>query len=214
MKSYGAYLFDCDGTLIDTTELIYQCFLFSCKKFGNLEVKREEVFSNIGIPLQNQLLHFLGPVSEEKLSEIIKAHMDYQLKIFKNYLSLFPHVAETLSQFKNKGKKLGVVTSRKTFTLNLYFKHTGILHFFDILITPESTEKHKPDPEPALEALKRLLCSAEETLFIGDSVYDMECGERAGMDTAFVTWSKIDPDSLSTTPTYFIDEMKELLITE
>ena len=132
MKSYSAYLFDCDGTLIDTTELIYQCFLYSCKKYGDLEVTRDEVFANIGIPMRNQLVHFLGPVSEEKLSEITKAHMDYQLKIYKDYLDLFPGVAETLSQLKNKGKKLGVVTSRKTFTLNLYFKHTGILQFFDI----------------------------------------------------------------------------------
>ena len=211
MKQYKAYLFDCDGTLIDTTELIYQCFLYSCKKYGDLEVKREEVFSNIGIPLRNQLVHFLGPLSEDKLSEITKAHMDYQLKIYKDYLDLFPEVAETLSQLKDNEKKLGIVTSRKTFTLNLYFKHTGILHYFDTLITPELTEKHKPEPEPAIEALKRLSCSAEETVFVGDSIYDIECGVKAGMDTAFVTWSRIDPKSLSIKPTFIINKMNELL---
>ena len=211
MKSYTAYLFDCDGTLIDTTELIYQCFVYSCKKYGDLEVTREEVFANIGIPLRNQLVHFLGPASDEKLSEITKAHMDYQLKIYEDYLGLFPGVTETLSQLKANEKKLGVVTSRKTFTLNLYFKHTGILQFFDTLITPELTEKHKPSPEPALEALKRLSCSAEETLFVGDSIYDIECGVKAGMDTAFVTWSRIDPDSLTIKPAYIINEMNELL---
>lgn len=211
MKSYSAYLFDCDGTLIDTTELIYQCFLYSCKKYGDLEVKREDVFSNIGILLRNQLIHFLGPLSEENLSEITKAHMDYQLKIYKDYLHLFPEVAETLSQLKDNGKKLAVVTSRKTFTLNLYLKHTGILQYFDTLITPELTDKHKPDPEPALEALKQLSCPAEETLFVGDSIYDIECGAGTGMDTAFVTWSRINPDSLSIKPTFIINEMKELL---
>lgn len=211
MKQYTAYLFDCDGTLIDTTELIYQCFVHSCKKFGNIHVTREQVFANIGIPLRNQLEHFLGPLFDEKASEITKAHMDYQLKIYKNYLQLFPGASETLSQLKDKGKKLAVVTSRKTRTLTLYFKQLGIYQFFNVFITPELTEKHKPDPEPALEALKQLQCSAEETLFVGDSIYDIECGVKARMDTAFVTWSRIDPELLSIKPTYIISEMKELL---
>lgn len=212
MKLYKAYLFDGDGTLYDTAEMIYQCFLYSCRKFGNIEVKREDVFANIGIPLRPQLEHFLGPLTDKKAAEILEAHMAYQLTIYKDYLHLFPSVAETLAQLKQKGKKLGVVTSRKIKTLTLYLETTGIKHLFDVLITPEVTQKHKPDPEPALAALNKLQCAASETLFAGDAVYDIECGTKAGVDTAFVDWSHIPRSSLSIQPTYFIHTMSELLV--
>ncbi len=211
MKQYTAYLFDGDGTLYDTAEMIYQCFSYSCKKFGNIDVKREEVFSNIGIPLLPQLEHFLGPFSDEKAAEVITAHMEYQSKIYKDYLKLFPGVAETLKQLKKNGKKLGIVTSRKTKTLTLYLEITEIKDLFDVLITPESTRRHKPEPEPAHAALEELDCDASETLFIGDSVYDIACGAGAGTDTAFVSWSYIPISSLTVQPTYIINEMGELL---
>lgn len=210
MKHYNAYLFDADGTLFDTTELIYQCFLYTCKKFGNIDVSRREVFSNIGIPLRPQLEHFLGKLSNEKEEEVVKAHMDFQLSIYKDHLRLFPQVKEILTQLKENDKKMAVVTSRKIFTLTLYLKQTDIYNFFDTLITPELTEKHKPEPEPALEALKQLSCVPSETLFVGDAVFDIECGQRAGTDTAFVTWSQTDVSSLSVKPTYIIDSMDEL----
>ena len=121
MEQYKAYLFDCDGTLIDTTELIYQCFVYSCRKFGNISVTRDQVFANIGIPLRTQLQQFLDPLSDEKASEITSAHMEFQLSIYNDHLQLFPGISETLSQLKDKGKKLAVVTSRKTHTLSLFF---------------------------------------------------------------------------------------------
>ncbi len=212
MKQYAAYLFDGDGTLYDTAEMIYQCFSYSCKKFGNIEVAREAVFSNIGLPLRPQLEHFLGPLSDDRATEILKAHMAYQLTIYRDHVFLFPGVAETLARLKNNDKKLAVVTSRRTKTLTLYLKHTAIYHLFDAFITPESTEKHKPDPQPALEALRQLDCSAAETLFVGDAVFDIACGSKAGTDTAFVAWSHIPITSLPMKPTYILNGMGELAV--
>lgn len=211
MKPYSAYLFDGDGTLLDTAEMIYKCFVYTCKKYADLDITREQVFSNIGIPLRPQIESFLGPLSDEKADEIKKVHMEYQLSIYKDYMRLFPGVAETLSQLKNKGEKLAVVTSRRRYTLGLYLNYTGIFHFFDALITPESTVRHKPEPEPALEAAKQLQCSVTETLFVGDSTFDIECGAKAGMDTAFVAWSHINTSSMTIQPMYIIKNMTELI---
>ncbi len=211
MKSYQAYLFDADGTLFDTTEMIYLCFEYTCKKYANLQVKRGQVFSNIGIPLRKQLEIFLGPQSDEKASEIQKTHMEFQLSIYKKHLRLFPGVANVLSQLKNAGKKLAIVTSRRKKTLTLYLKHTNIFNFFNVFITPESTEKHKPDAEPALEALKQLHCKATETLFIGDAIFDIKSGEKAGIDTALILWSKKDISSFKTKPTYILKNLNTLV---
>lgn len=210
MKSYSAYLFDADGTLFDTTEMIYQCFLFTCAKYGNPNVTREQVFANIGIPLKPQLEHFLGPLSSSLEVDVIKTHMDYQLSIYKDFLRLFPGTAETLKRLKSMNKRLAVVTSRKMYTLQLYLEHTHIAVYFDVLVTPESTQNHKPHPEPALQAVKMLHCPVKESLFIGDAVFDMECGSCAGMDTAFVIWSKNTLSSLTQKPTYCLQTMSEL----
>lgn len=211
MKRYAAYLFDGDGTLYDTAEMIYKCFLYTCKEFGGITVNRRDVFANIGIPLQPQLEHFLGPLSDQQAEKVTRAHMEYQMTLYKDCVKLFPAVASTLEYLKKRGSRLAVVTSRKHFTLKLYLEHTGIYQLFDILISPEDTLRHKPDPEPAEEALRRLGCQAHETLFIGDSEFDIACGAHAGTDTAFVAWSTIPSSQLPIQPTYIISTMEELI---
>lgn len=210
MKQYKAYLFDLDGTLTDTAEMIYRCFVQSCRKFGGMDISRELVFGHIGLPLRKQFEAYLGSLSDERAEEIMRSHMSYQLSIYKDFLKIFPGVAEGLEMLKRKGRLLGVVTSRRQETLSLYLKHLGIHHYFDVLVTPEMTEKHKPDPEPALKATGLLGCVSSEALFIGDAVYDIQCGSSAGMDTAFVSWSRNEASALSVKPDYIIDDLREL----
>jgi pyrophosphatase PpaX len=92
-------------------------------------------------------------------------------------------------------------------------KATGIWDFFDVIITPESTSKHKPDPEPVLAALKELACSSADALMIGDTSFDISCGAGAMVDTALVSWSMHDPATLPIQPTYIISDLSDLLKT-
>lgn len=210
MKNYKAYLFDIDGTLIDTAELIYQCFKFSCKKFKNVDVKRETVLAHIGMTLRAQLETYVGTLTDKEATEIEVAHMDYQKTIYQDYLRLFPQVSETLQELKHRGSKVAAVTSRKRYSVEKYLKLLKIYDYFDLLITPESTNKHKPDPEPARVALEQLGVCGGESLFIGDTEYDIRCGASAGTDTAYVTWSNSElPKTVSST--YKIDKIDSLL---
>jgi pyrophosphatase PpaX len=210
MKSYEYYLFDADGTLIDTTELIYQCFRYSCKKFGGFDIERERVVGNIGLPLRAQLEVYLGQLSDERAAEVQDAHMKYQMTIYSDHLRLFDTVKTGLDLLKSLKKTLAVVTSRRMKSLELYLNETGIREYFDVLVTPEMTEKHKPDPAPAQKALELLDAQAHESLFIGDAEFDIACGKGAGTDTAFVTWSNNKRSELKTMPTWFIDSLEQL----
>jgi pyrophosphatase PpaX len=211
MKSYTAYLFDGDGTLLDTTEMIYQCFSYTCKKSAGVSVTREQVFSHVGLPLRPQLEHLLGVLPDDTAEEVMRLHMDYQLSIYTEYLCLFPGVAESLDRLKKAGKKIAMVTSRRMHSLVLYLKHTHIHEYFDVIITPESTRRHKPEAEPALEAMRQLGVRPHESLFVGDAVFDIACGHAAGIDTAFVTWSRIGPKTITPQPTYLIASMDALV---
>ncbi len=210
MKDYACYLFDLDGTLIDTAELIYQCFKYSCRMFGNSEVGRDAVIRHIGLPLRRQLEVHLGPLTDGRAEEIMGAHMEYQLSIYKRYLRAFPTVAEGLAALKRRGKKLGVVTSRRQRTLHLYLGETGLEDSFDVFVSPEMTLRHKPDPEPVLKALELLNCPRGQALLVGDSGFDIECGANAGVDTAFVSWSHTPESSLAIRPTQVIDDVRSL----
>jgi pyrophosphatase PpaX len=211
MKSYDTYLFDADGTLIDTAELIFQSFLYTCKKYGDFTIDKSRVISGIGQPLAQQIQEYLGRLSETELATVLEDYRDYQLDIYGDHLSIFPEVQETLTTLKQNGKQMAVVTSRKMDTAELYLKTCNLFDLFNVIITPESTSKHKPHPEPALKALEAIDGKAGNALFIGDAYFDIECGQKAGTDTAFVSWSLNDPDTIKPAPTYVIQKMSDLL---
>ncbi len=211
MREYDIYLFDADGTITDTAELIYQCFRHSCSTYRGVTVERADVWASIGMPLRPQMEKFLGALTDAEYHEVSEIHMTYQFAHFTEYLTIFDGMKELIAELKERGKKLAVVTSRRKESLDRYLKHVGVLHYFDECITPEDTELHKPDPTPVLEALSRFEAKPEDAIFIGDAQFDVEAGQRAGCDTAFVTWSKVDVSVCPTPPTYLIANTTELL---
>lgn len=210
MKKYNTYLFDVDGTLIDTAELIYQCFRFSCKTYADYEVSRDEVMINIGLPFRKQLETYIGAVSDERHDEIFNGHMAYQKKNYGTYLRVFPNVKALLDKLRSENKNIGIVTSRKRDTLDLYLREMGLYDYFTHIISPEDTIKHKPSPEPINEALKRFNEVPEKTVYIGDSIYDIESGTRAGCDTVFVSWSAVKANQCHIAPTYVVSDALEI----
>ncbi len=210
MKEYKTYLFDVDGTLIDTAELIYQCFLFSCNKFANITVERDLVMNNIGLPFRPQLETYIGKQTDEQVSVIFEAHIGYQKEVYSQYLKLFDGIEELLEKLKSAGKNIGIVTSRKRDTLDMYLKDMGIYHFFDVIISPEDTQKHKPSPEPVQAALAKYSEDPDNAIYVGDSVFDIESGHTAGCETAFVEWSAVHHTKCHVKPTYVISSPKDL----
>jgi len=212
MKDYTYYLFDADGTLFDTTELICQCFTYSLEKYGNMKKPKEELIKSIGMTLRSQFELHLGPLSNEWYDEIQQEHMRFQLSIYKDYLGAFPGVKQGLEILKKRNKRLAIVTSRKINSLSIFLKETEIFDYFEVIITPDETEKHKPEPEPALKAMSILGATNKQSVFIGDSLFDIQCGTNAGIDTAFVTYSKTKSDQLAVKPTYLINSFEDLCV--
>jgi len=209
MKQYKTYLFDADGTLFDTADLVVHCFQYVAMKHCSLDLSRELILSGYGLPLRGQLMERLGQDADIDL--ILDDFISYQVGILDENVSLFPGVSETLAALKDQGSKLAIVTSRKRYTTGRILELTGTKHFFDTVVNPEDTTRHKPEAEPALLALSRLGAGSGDSLFVGDSQFDISCGQNAGMETAFVSWSHQDPQNLPVQPTWKIDRMQDLL---
>jgi pyrophosphatase PpaX len=199
-----------DGTLMDTSELIYRSFLHTLDVYHIPRPTRNEITAGIGIPLKAQFEQFTGHLTESEFLRVYETYNTYQKKLTPRYLTVFPGVTSLLATLKGRGKKLGIVTSRKRVSLEGFLVLKGLNAFFNARVTPESTLRHKPYPEPVLKALEELAAERRETLFVGDSVWDIESGRAAGVDTAFVAWGNTDPASLTVKPTYIVREAHEL----
>ncbi len=210
MKSYDSYLFDADGTLFDTVNLICTCFEYVAEKYADKIMDRTAIIEGIGLPLRSQLITHLGPELDHDL--ILDDYLQYQLSIMEDCIQPFPHVVETLEALKLAGKKLAIVTSRRRFSLEKILDSTDTAKYFDVLVTPEDTIKHKPDAEPALKAMSLLGADKTSTVFTGDALYDICSGASAGIDTVFVNWSHAALSSLPVSPTWTIDSLQELTI--
>ncbi|MBT4288802.1 MAG: HAD-IA family hydrolase [Deltaproteobacteria bacterium] len=212
MKDYNSYFFDIDGTLIDTTGIIYKSCQKVCLKHAGFDPEFGFIASLTGLPLDRVIGNCLDGKCDYDMEQAIRDYKEYQSLIYKDYLKVFPHVNHVLGQLKSRGKKIAAVTSRRLESLKPYLTFTDSLQYFEVLVTPEMTTHHKPHPMPAIKAIDLLKTTPDQCLFIGDSIFDIQCGQKAGTDTAFVDWSFSNIDKLDEGPTYIISDMKELLV--
>lgn len=212
MKEYQTYLFDLDGTLISTINLIVKCFQFSLKKYLKVDVSRNAIIQKIGLPLEKQFMVFIemhgGKVEDFDLQEMAKVHMEYQLSIWKQHVSTYDCALPLLQLLKKRKKKTAIVTSRLIKTASLYLEHVGLKDYFDCVITPENTLKHKPYPEPIFEALKSIGGKADSAVMIGDAEFDIAAAHAAKVDNV---WVKHDSQfTISPQPTYIVKDLLEI----
>jgi haloacid dehalogenase superfamily, subfamily IA, variant 1 with third motif having Dx(3-4)D or Dx(3-4)E len=212
MKEYVAYMFDADGTIIDTRELIYQSFLHMTKTLGLPDPDRVLVDSLIGLPMPPQLVKLIGPGKPQSAyDEGYAIYSEFHMDKYRDYLGVFPGVKEGLAKLQGLGKKLAVVSSRKGRTLIPFLEAMDIAKFFPVIVSATETEKHKPDPEPALLALKLLEVSAAESVFVGDAIFDMQCAKGANMETAYVEWGGMDYRDWPVQPDFVARTFADLL---
>lgn len=212
MKEYDAYLFDADGTLIDTRELIYRSFVHMTETMRLPVPGRAAVDALIGLPMGPQLERFIGPDRDGRLyAEGHEIYHDFHMTQFHRYLGVFPGVREGLAALRDMNKKLIVVSSRNRKTLVPFMEALEISGFFPTVISADDCEKHKPHPEPALRGLEAADADAGASVFIGDAEFDMCCGKGAGLDVAYVLWGGMDYANWPVKPDFVAETFADLL---
>lgn len=207
-KCFRGFLFDLDGTLVDTTELIARSFRHAYSEvFG--EIKPDEVLmANVGQPLMKQM-ELLGG---DRAQELYDTYRVFNHAKHDEYIRAYPGIEELLVELKARGAKLAVVTSKSRSTMEMAFRSIHIDHYFDTLIATDDTDNHKPHPQPLLLAMSRLDLTPEECVYIGDSPFDIQAGQAAGMATAAVGWGMFAPVRLKELePDFYFEEPDAIL---
>lgn len=208
MSNITTLLFDLDGTLIDTNELIIATYLHTLEKYYPNKYKREDV-----LPFMGPTLHeAFSTVDPDRVEEMILEYRTYNLANHDLLVKEFPNVLETIGTLKEKGYKLGVVTTKRHDTSLKGLRLMKLEQYFDVVVAMDHVTKVKPDPEPILKALVQLNSQPEETIMVGDNFHDILAGKNAGTKTAGVAWTIKGRDYLAKyEPDYMLENMVDLL---
>ncbi len=180
---YTHIIFDVDGTLINTEQALLcslQDTLFELK--GERPALNDLKFS-FGIPGEETFKR-LGINNSEEANRIWYHH-------FANYyasVGLFPGIETLIKDLHSKGYRLGIVTSRNRFEFGNDFPRFGLAEYFETVICAGDSGHSKPHPAPMLKYLETARIKSSEALYIGDTVYDMQCASGAGVDFGLALW--------------------------
>ena len=190
-----AALFDFDGTLVDTTEMIYQGMRHAASTvLGREDIPRATLLANVGQPLPRQM-ELIDAGRAELLLEAYRYHHE------ENHDALiraFPDVAQDLSRLQDAGITVAVVTSKRRTSVEMALNNFPDLRdVVDRFVTMEDTQEHKPHPEPLWRGLELVGdVPKEEAAYVGDSPFDVEAARAAGLTSVAVSWGAFSEDRL------------------
>ncbi|MDD2971860.1 MAG: HAD family hydrolase [Lachnospiraceae bacterium] len=203
---YKAILFDIDGTLLDTEQKVIISLQHALLRMTNTFYPEESLYSCLGLPGKDGLRK-LG-IAPEKIDYVHSAWEEYD-KDYPVPSQLFQGIKELLILLKASHIKLGIVTSQTHLEYAYTFRDYTIAKIFDFCICSDDTEHPKPSPDPLLRVMKQFSYTPDELLYIGDTIYDLQCACTAGVDFALALWGAHDPDN--TPAEYRLTHPRDLL---
>ena len=207
-KKYDVILFDMDGTLIDTDELIAQTFFCLYDKYNNgKRATREEMVYFSGPPISETLAKEFPQINQE---ELFQEFHDISWRLYPQYLKSFPFVKDALIELKKDHYRLGIVTNKMHGTTQYCLELLNMNNIFDVVIGIDDVNLPKPHSEGIFKAMD-ILNQPEKVkvLYIGDNGSDFLTSQNAGIDCGLITWG---PRALNSSlkPKYFVKSFRYL----
>lgn len=204
-----AVLFDLDGTLIDSIELILRSARHAFRDRRGHVPDDSEWRTLIGMPLDASFRRYA--TDDADVAALLAKYREYQMANHDTLVKCYDEVVETVDFIRASGHPVAIVTSKTTTMTRRGLDVSGLGNHFDTIIGCDVCERHKPDPQPVQIALDRLGYQPDEAVFVGDSVYDMLAGNAAGVTTIAALWGPFTRDDLvASQPSYFLERIRDL----
>jgi pyrophosphatase PpaX len=226
MKQTQAILFDLDGTLIDTTDLILCCFAHSWQTVCGIRHSREHIVATFGIPLRVAMQRLLATspphsrslrdvsvaTSDEIVEQLLSTYRAFNAANHDGLARRFDQTEQVVSTLRSRGYAIGLVTSKSRELAIRGLQLCGLEGLIDEAVYMEDTLKHKPDPDPIFAALERLKVKSQEAVYIGDSFHDIVAGRAAGVKTIAAAWGPMPRAELERQrPDLMVESITDLL---
>ena len=202
------FLFDLDGTLIDSIELILESYRHTMQVHRGTQPPDSTWMAGLGTPLWVQFRDFSS--DETEIKAMVETYRAYNLAHHDAMVRPYDGVVDAVRALHARGK-LGLVTSKLRSGAVRGIRLVQIEDCFDVIVGADDVTHPKPHPEPVLKALAALGVAPESAVYIGDSRHDIECGRAAGVKTAAVLWGPFDRDHLADLePDYWLEQPADL----
>ena len=180
---YTHIVFDIDGTLLDTEYAVLHSLQDTLKVMKHISIPISDLTFCLGITGMNALEILNIPDKETVLSQWEK-----NLSCYQDTIRIFPGITRLLDDLSARGYQLGIITSKTKKELEEDFCPFGIRDYFRHIICADDTAEHKPFPAPIQKYMEISGTSPSQLLYIGDTEYDKECSDGAGVDFALAVW--------------------------
>ena len=178
------FVFDIDGTLIDSSKVDQQALRQMLAEFGYHFTYEELIFS-FGMPGRRALAELGVPPDQ---IEPMMARWEALAYERLDEIPMYDGIAEVVHTLRDAGCPCGIVTSRTRLQLTQGIEPLGFTPWFNTIVCADEVEHPKPAPDALLECLRRLDCAPEDAVYIGDSAYDMQCARSAGVTSVLALW--------------------------
>jgi HAD superfamily hydrolase (TIGR01549 family) len=186
LRLFDGIIFDVDGTLAETHELIFASFNHVAEKYLNKRLTNEEIVA------------LFGPTEDVILKEWMKDDYDSARKDYYNFYEtnhpemaeIFPGLSEAIHFIKSKKIPLGIFTGKGRDSATITLKSIGIYDQFDMILSGDDVDEHKPSPEGIIKFIQQYGLQPDRVLMIGDAIHDVMASESAGVRCALVLWDE------------------------
>ena len=201
--------FDLDGTLVDSHKTIYNTTIKSLKDLNILNNIDEEIFrEKIGMHFVDIFEDMNIPVND--FEEFIQVYKNNYF-LFIDDSELYPDVSNVLSYFSQRGFRISLLTTKAQDQAEKILKHFTLSDYFNLIMGRRNGIAHKPSPEPLLLICKELEIDPIESLIVGDTEMDIQCGQNANVKTcAIIHGYRTEESILLHKPDYIVEDLNDL----
>lgn len=200
-------IFDLDGTLIDTVELIRRSFRHATEAVLGEALPDEVTMANVGQPLTAQFMD----MAPEHADELLRAFREFNREHHDLLARSYPGTIETLKELARRGVPMAIVTSKGTESATRGIAHFGLADLVAVVVTADDVSVHKPDPHPLRVAAGRLGVELGYSIYLGDSPHDMQAAIGGDAIAVAALWGAFSTqDVLAPGPTFALGSILEL----
>lgn len=201
-------IFDMDGTLTRTNELIFESFNYVAEKYAGKRLSPREIIALFGPPEEGGLSKVVGV---DAVDDAMDDLCEYYRSNHGRLASLHPGIEGTLQFLKNRGVKLAIFTGKGNRTANITLEELKIASYFDLVVSGSDVVNHKPHHEGITKVIAHFSLQPDDVLMVGDTVGDVKASRGAGVKVAAVLWDSYDRDSvLKAGADYVFNDVSEM----
>ena len=183
---YKAIIFDFDYTLGDSTNGIVACVNYALETLGLKKQEEQAIRKTIGLTLKDTYKTLTSTEDDAEAEKFRTLFVRKADEVMVPNTVLYDGVKEILQKLRDKGYKIGIVTTKFGYRIRDIFTRFDALPLLDLIVGGDDVKVEKPSPEGLLYAIHNFGLSKSEVLYVGDSIVDAKTAENAGVDFAAV----------------------------